>query len=300
PAGQPVTPGQPAQHPASPPAGFAGPQQRPWNAAQEDPAPPWGGESFPPLTPRTSSGWAPTQGPGAFDEPGPPGTGRRIALSALAVVLLAGVGLLVWLLVSGDDPDKGGRAQEPGRMSRISSAPPSPTSSPLPSPPPAKQTPTDNPSALIDLPGETRDGGGEFDRETVVDSKVLPGSFAEALLDTDMGKGLLRTTIVDEEVTIGLYAIEVGDQAEAVSMVEEYGKTQVNGSIPPARELSLQGVPAYASPDDGNSFYRTAYALYDRVIVLDVFGDDPDRVREMFVEIRDEQVAHAPPSTTDF
>ncbi|WP_233345834.1 hypothetical protein [Saccharomonospora iraqiensis] len=224
-------------------------------------------------------------------------------MAVLAVVLLAGGGLVVWLLSgSGDDPDEGGGlAGEPGRMNQISSAPPpSPTSSPLPSPPPAKQTPTDNPSALIDLPGETRDGGGEFDRETMLDREVLPRSFAETLLETDLGKGLLRTTIVDEEVTIGLYAIEVGDQAEAVSMVEEYGKTQVNGSIPHSRELSLQGVPAYASPDDGNSFYRTAYALYDRVIVLDVFGEDPDRVRDVFVEIRDEQIDHAPPSTTDF
>ncbi|WP_019813580.1 flagellar basal body-associated FliL family protein [Saccharomonospora saliphila] len=299
---------QPQQgYPASPPGGFAGPQQaqqgQPWNAPQGDSAPPWGGGDFPPLTPQSNADWGVSQGPESFDdEPSPSGKGRTIAFSTLAVVLLVGIGVAVWLLFLADDSSPDNRAQDAGPHNGQGSQQVStPTSTPLPTPPAAKQPPTDNESALIDPPGEERGGGGEFDSETIEDKGILPDSVVAALLDTDMGKGLLKTTVTENDTTVSLYSIEVGSESEATTVADEYEVTQQDGNIPPIRDLSLQGVPVFGAGNaNDNSVYRSVYVLYDRVVILEVFGPEREKVESLFADMLDQQVEHAPPSYTGY
>ncbi|WP_024876929.1 flagellar basal body protein FliL [Saccharomonospora piscinae] len=287
---------------SSPPGGFAAPQnqqqqQQPWNAPQHDSSPPWGGGEFPPLTPQGSPEWGVSQGPESFDEPEPSGKGRKALFSALAVVLVAGIGTAVYFLfIAGGDSQT---AQPPAPSTSQQQPPPqTPTSTPLPKPPPPKEEPADNEAALIDPPGEERPGAGPFDYEVLEsNSDMLPPTVIDALGDTDMGDGLLKTT-VDDDITFGLYSIEVGSEDDAVSVANEYGVAQQEGGIPAQRKLSMQGVQVFGAGASEYTVLRAVYTLYDRVVIVEAFSEDED-VESVFTDLLDEQVNHAPPSHTE-
>ncbi|PXY34877.1 flagellar basal body protein FliL [Prauserella sp. PE36] len=299
PAGFPQ-PQQQYQQPASPPAGFAGPQQQyqqqPWNAAQEDATPPWGGGDFPPIAPQGSSEWGVSQGPESFESESKSGAGRKVLFSVLGVVLLAGIGFAVWaLFINGGNDNP--QAQNPPANSQ-SQAPPQPTSSALPEPPAPKAVPADNESAIIDPPGQERNGGGAFNLEQLRTNQMLPESMVQALDDAGMTDGLLKTTR-DGDATIGIYAIEVSNEDAAAAAAEEYGVIQQEGGIPEVRELSMQGVPVFGAGNaSSDSVYRAVYVLYKRVVIIDVTGPNRDQLEPVFTDLLDEQINHAPPSTT--
>ncbi|EHR59038.1 SHOCT domain-containing protein [Saccharomonospora cyanea] len=300
PGQQPASPAGGFQQPAaSPPGGFAQPQNQPWNAAPEDSSPPWGGGDFPPLTPQGSPEWGVSQGPESFDEPKSSGKSRKVLLSVVAVLLVAGIGVAVYFLfIAGGGENTAGPQNGPQQSQQQPPPPPSPTSTPLPKPPPPKEEPADNDAALVDPPGEERAGGGSFDYEFLESNgDMLPETVVEALGDADMGDGLLKTT-TDDEITIGLYAIEVGSEEEAVAVANEYGVAQQEGGIPAVRELSMQGVQVFGAGADKDSVLRGVYVLYDRVVILDVFGEGRKNIEPVFTELLDEQINHAPPTYT--
>ncbi|MFF5989711.1 flagellar basal body protein FliL [Prauserella flavalba] len=303
PAGFPQ-PQQQYQQPASPPGGFAGPQQQqyqqqqqPWNAPQEDATPPWGGGDFPPIAPQGSSEWGVSQGPESFESESKSGAGRKVLFSVLGVVLLAGIGFAVWaLFINGGDDNPQAQTDPPATSQ--SQAPQQPTSSALPEPPPAKAVPTDNESAIIDPPGQERNGGGPFNLEQLRTNQMLPESMVQALEDAGMTDGLLKTTR-DGDATIGIYAIEVSNEDAAVSAAEEYGVIQQEGGIPEVPELSMQGVPVFGAGNaSSDSVFRAVYVLYKRVVIIDVTGPNRDQLEPVFTDLLDEQINHAPPSYT--
>jgi hypothetical protein len=291
-------PGGFQQPTASPPGGFAQPQGQPWNAAQEDSSPPWGGGDFPPLTPQGSQEWGVSQGPESFDDTESTGKGRKVLLSVVAALLVAGIGVAVYFLfISGDSSNNAGPAN-PSQSQQQPPPPVTPTSTPLPKPPPPKEEPPDNDAALIDPPGKERPGSGPFDYKFLEkNGDMLPQTVVDALGDADMDDGLLKSTI-DDDITIGLYAIEVGSEDDAVAVATEYGMAQQEGGIPAERELSMQGVQVFAAGASGDSVFRAVYVLYDRVIIVDVFGEGRKNVEPVFSELLEQQVNHAPPTYT--
>ncbi|MBK1784464.1 flagellar basal body protein FliL [Prauserella cavernicola] len=292
------------QYPSSPPGGFAGPQQQqqqqyqqqqqPWNAPQEDASPPWGGSDFPPIAPQGSSEWGVSQGPESFESESKPGSGRKVLFSVAGVVLVVGIAFAVWaLFINGGDDQQ---AQQDTGNSQ--SQQPQPTSTPLPKPPEPKAEPADNAAAIVDPPGEKRNGGGSFNLEQLKQNQMLPEPMVQALDDAGMGDGLLKTTR-DGEAVIGLYSIEVSNEDAAIAAAEEYGVIQQEGGIPAVRDLSLQGVQVYGAGNaDSDSVFRAVYVLYDRVVIIDVTGPNRDELESTFSSLLDEQLDQAPPSHT--
>ena len=125
--------GFPQAGPASPAGGF--PQtQPPWNAAESDQTPPWGGGNLPPLVPSGDAGWV-QQGPESFDDKPKRGNGAKIGAIVAAVVVLAGIAFGAYMLWG---RDSGGGTAEP-----TTQAPPASS---------ASQAPPD-PMAVADIPG---------------------------------------------------------------------------------------------------------------------------------------------------
>lgn len=267
-------------------------QQHPWNAPQDDVSPPWGGSDLPPVAQEKSPSWT-TQGPESFDNTPKKGNGRKVALSVILVVVLVGIGVGVWALFIRSS-NTGGTAP--------TAAPPAPTSSqtvptkePLPEPPPAKEKPADNAAALIDPPGDERAGGGEFDLAALHENGLLPKSVVSALEEAGFTKGLLKTT-TSGDVTIGLYALAVANEDAAATVAHEYALAQQEGGLPASRKHSLQGVPVFGTSKGGDAVFRAVYVLYDRVIIVDVYGPSDSSVEETFENILQQQVKHAPPT----
>ncbi|WP_020668974.1 hypothetical protein [Amycolatopsis nigrescens] len=301
---------RPPQHPNSPPGGFQQPpgqqspphgfpppqgQQQPgqaWNAPQEDVSPPWGGAEFPPLSPSRSSDWV-AQGPETFETKSSSGSGKKILFSVLGLVVVAGIGLAVWLLFI---KDSGSDTPPPNAQTSSPQPPPASSVKPLPEPPPAKADPTDNSSALIDAPGTPRLGGGELDITTLQNNKLLPESVTSALAQAGMTDGVLKTS-TDGPATIGLYALTVSDEQSAVSVAQEYANTQLEGGIKANRDLSLKGVPVFsAASETADSAFRAVYVLYNRVIIVETFGKGKDAVQQQFETVLNNQVQLAPPT----
>lgn len=286
--------------PASPAGGFAPPphmqpgqqQGQPWNATQDDVSPPWGGSDFPPIAPPSrDSGWV-AQGPETFETKPSSGKGRKIAFSALAIVVLAGLGVAVWLLFIKD----GGQDAQPPVAQDSSQQAPAPTSEPLPEPPPVKPEPDDLDSALVDPEGEKRGGGGEFDLEKLAENKLLPEPMVQALEEAGMSEGLLKTT-ADGDYVVGLFALQLDDARTAASIAQQYTLTQQEGGIPDRPELSLQGVPVYGTGETAEkSVFRAVYVLYDKVVIVEQFGSDPATTRQKFKELLEDQLELAPPT----
>jgi hypothetical protein len=285
---------QPQQHgPASPAGGFAPPQQNvpTWNAAREDVSPPWGASEFPPIAPSRSSEWV-AQGPETFEATPSSGKGRKVAFSLVAVVVLAGLGFAIWLLFIKD----GGQSTVASPTDSRQSAPPAPTTKPLPEPPVAKPEPADNDSALIKPPGNTRAGGGTFDLSGMKSNKLLPTSVLDALGQAGMTEGLLKAT-TNNSSKIGLFALNLPDPQGAGEVAQEYARVQRTGGIPANQDLSMNGVQVFSSSGSASeSVFRAVYVLYNRVIIVETIGPDRTSVQKQFQELLSSQVQHAPPT----
>jgi hypothetical protein len=278
---------QPHTGQPSPPSGFPPPQQS-WNAPHDDASPPWGGSEFPPIAPPRNSDWV-AQGPETFSSSKSSGKGRVIAFSLLGLVVLAGLGVGVWLLfVRNAGPDT------PVAAPTNAQPAPAPTLKPLPAPPAPNPEPRDNSSALVDPPGTTRNGGGEFDIAKLKTSKLLPASVISALEQGGMTSGLLKPS-TDGGTTFGLYALSLPDARGAALVAQAYATAQRTGGLPESRDLSMQGVPVYATTS-GDGVYRAVYILYNRVVIVEAFGSDRAAAQSTFTTLLANQVQTAPPT----
>jgi hypothetical protein len=295
------------QQPQSPPGGFQQPQYNPgpaspaggfqqqyqqqpaWNAPQEDVSPPWGGSDLPPITPARNSDWV-AQGPEAFETKQSSGKGRKIALSVLGVVVLAGLGFGVWaLFINNPGPDN--PVAQPTQTAPVA---PTSTPKPLPQPPAIKPEPADNATALVTPPGTVRDGGGSFDLTKLKSSKLLPDSVVSALDQGSMTSGLLKAS-TDGSTTIGLYALSLPSSQSASTVAQAYATTQQTGGLPASRDLSMQGVPVYATTS-GAGVFRAVYVLYNRVVIVEAFGSNRAAAQADFKTLLAQQVTNAPPT----
>lgn len=295
------------QQPSSPAGGFQQPQygtgqpsrsggfqqppyqQPPWNTSQEDVAPPWGNSDLPPMAPSRSPDWV-AQGPETFSAKHTSGKGRKVAFSVLGVVVLAGLGVGIWLLFIRDSGPDTPVAAPPAQTSTA----PTPTVKPLPEPPAIKPEPADNATALVSPPGTVRDGGGSFDMDKLKSSKLLPTAVITALDQGSMTSGLLKPS-TDGGTTIGLYALSMPTPQSASAVAQVYATTQQTGGLPANRDLSLHGVPVYATTS-GVGVFRAVYVLYNRVVIVEAFGSDRAAAQTEFKSLLAQQVTNAPPT----
>jgi hypothetical protein len=281
-------PGQYGQQ--SPAGGFPAPQQNPWDAAPQNVSPPWGGSEFPSMAPSNNAEWI-SQGPESFQTQ-PSGKGKKIAFAALGLVVLVGLGFGVWALFIKDS----GSTPVAQQTTSQQQPPPLPSTKPLPEPPAAKPEPSDNTSALVTPAGKTRVGGGTFDIPKLEASKFLPATVIERLKSEGMTEGLLKTS-TDGDVTLALYALEMPNAQATKPVAQEYANAQQEGGVTAARDLSLHGVPVFATPDGGQqSVYRAVYVLYNRVIIVEAFGSDQAAALDSFKTLLNAQVQKSPPT----
>lgn len=300
----------PQQHPGSPAGGFQQPySQRPgehspsggfaqppqpqpqqgWNTPQ-DQSPPWGGSEFPPLAPSgNDTSWV-SQGPESFQIKPSSGAKRKVVIAAIAVVVLAGIGVGVWALLSNTVGDNPTAQQTSGQQE----PPPAPSTTPLPEPPAAKPEPSANAAALADLAGTPRAGGGTFDIAKLKSAKFLAESVTTQIERSGLTEALLKTN-TNGEVTLSLIALDFPDAQGTAKVAQEYGNAQLEGGLTAQRDLAMRGVPVFVGKSTDSTVYRAVYTLYTRVIVVEVFGPEAE-AEQAFRSLLNSQVQKAPPT----
>lgn len=218
------------------------------------------------------------------------GNGRKILFSAIAAIVVIGLGVAVWLLF-GRDNSTDVQAANPGQQ------PPAATSKPLPEPPPTKPEPSSDADALITAPGTPRAGGGDFTLATLQSNKLLPDSVIAALQQGGMTSGRTSNTSTQGGSTIGLFSLTLPSPSAATTVANEYADNQRRGGLSANRDLSMQGVPVLStSAKSSQGVFRAVYVLYDRVIIVETFGPDRAAAQQLFTSLLQDQVDHAPPT----
>jgi hypothetical protein len=150
--------------------------------------------------------------------------------------------------------------------------------------------------ALIDPPGQTRDGGGPFDLTSLKNSDLLPAATQRALQAGGMTDGILKTTTVGID-TIGLFAFTMPDEQAATTVALRIATAALDGGLKADDKRALQGVAVLGSvPGSDSTAYRAVYVLYNRAILVDVHGSNHDAVVTMFDAMLHQQVNQAPPT----
>jgi len=285
PAQPPVSPpgGFPQQYPQSPAGGF--PQQQPvWHQPQPDASPPWSGQDFPPIAPLTDQAW--------FQEEDHTDRTTTIAVSAVVILLVAGLavgGWLLWLRGPSESPSTAVAAAE------LTTTPP-PATTTTTTTPSAPPPPASNAAALVTPPGKKRPGGGPFDLAALRKKTLLPSSMLDELAAAKMDTGLLRITMVDKSI-MAVLAVELTKKGRADEVADAYAKAQERGGLAHDGGLSMRGVQAYSAPNRSNkAVFRAVYVLHNRVIIVGAIGTNRGDAERQFAKLLRDQVDHAPPT----
>lgn len=274
---------RPAQPPVSPPGGF--PQQRPaWHQPLPDASPPWSGQDFPPIAPLTDQGW--------FQEEDNTDRTTTIAVSAVVILLVAGLaigGWLLWLRGPSESPSTAVAAAE------LTTTPP-PTTTTTTTAPPAPPPPTSNAAALVTPPGKKRPGGGPFDLAALKKKTLLPSSMLDELAAAKMDTGLLKITMVDKSI-MAVLAVELTKKELVDEVAVAYAKAQERGGLARDGGLSMRDVQTYSAPKRSKkAVFRAVYVLHHRVIIVGAIGTNRGDAERQFEKLLRDQVDHAPPT----
>jgi hypothetical protein len=256
-------------------------------------APPWANsdlvpaEEEPIAEPR--SAWT-RQGPEAFGTSVLQSRSKQLIGIAVLAVLVAGlVGAGVGYFLSS------GTQEQPG-IAQLTPSQPTTAARELPAPPAPKPAPVDTTQALIEPPGEARDGGGLLDLPRLESTALLPASIVNALRAGAMTDGVLKTT-TDGGNTIGMFAFTVADEQAATDVVNTIATVQRDGGLKVDDSRAQQGLAVLGSaPGSRSIVYRGVYVLYDRAIFFEVFGPDYDAVLSTFDSVVNQQLTYAPPT----
>lgn len=258
---------QPA--PMSPAGGFQQPGQ-PWNAAEADQSPPWGGSEFPPLTPPTQQEES-GQGPETFETSS--GSRKKVIGIVAAVVLVAALGVGAWLLFfNGSDDDA---VADPT------------TQQPTPSAPPSTPQPPDD-LAIASLPGTVDERPDVTTFEAVVAGKVLTDEENEVLEEAGAGDARMAVAELPSGDRAVVLTVEVGSESDAadavdglVELQDKYGLEDYNGDI------AAEGVQANEldKKEEAPALTRAHYAHGTTVVRIQVTAPELSELRKVFEEI---------------
>lgn len=245
-------------------------------------------------------GWM-MQGPAPFEKA--PSTGKRTlgAAAAGVVVLSLTAGGIIYVVNRHDTSPIAGAQPISANPLRTPNTPPEPSTRVLPEPPAPRTAPADLTSAIVDPPGDVRDGGGPVDLPSLRGANLLPDAVVTALDQARMKDGLLKTTAPESTVTIGMFALTVQTEDDARAVALAFSRSQHDGGLPTNEDLSMRGVPVFSTSDKADEqVFRAVYVLYERVVIVETVGQDRAAVQQRFTELLAEQVDHAPPSLRTF
>lgn len=265
--------------------------------------PPWVVPQPPPLTPILSP--SPSDPP-ARQEPDFLATTTQhrtkpmVGIAVLVLLLLGLIASALGYFLSQDLPNEAtstGQAQQPQPAPAPATTTTTTTTEEPPTPSPPSPEPATTSDAVIEPPGQPRQGGGTFGLARVRTDALVSPAVATALGRADMTEGVLKTT-TRGDTTIAVFAFAVRDEQAATEVVESIVTEQRDGGLGDDNSRTLPGVTVLGTPEatDGTVYYRAVYVLYGHAILIEVSGPDRTAVLVNFDSVLDRQLTHAPPT----
>ncbi|MCT2581857.1 flagellar basal body protein FliL [Actinophytocola gossypii] len=266
--GVPTQSGLGGQPPRPAPGGYPGQYgSPPWD---QDQSPPWGGQEFPPLAPTTSPDWI-RQGPEVFaPETGSKG-GRVLLLTALIVVLVAGLGVgAYFMFFAGGGQEQAGPGTTGGQTTTA---------------PTTTQPPKDDLSTA-ELPGKTEDHSGITTFADAAASNFLTDDEIAIYQEAGAGKSRLVASTTDDEVHTLIFTTQASsaDAAETASgkLAEQqivYGMTEY------ADAPANVEVGEFPGNDTTPATIRAHYQFRETIVRIQVNGAELDAVTAVFEDL---------------
>ncbi|WP_367133750.1 hypothetical protein [Saccharothrix sp. HUAS TT1] len=269
----------PGQQQAGPGSGGFPAQQFPqpnWSTGSGDAAPPWGGGG--------TDVWGGAQGPEVFDDK-PSGSGRKIALIAVVVLLVAGLGVGAYFIWGrgGSDPNAGGGTP--------TSSTPTTTTTVKP------KTVPDGP--FVEVKGSVR----QFKTLTIEEALAAKvPTLEEAQLLESVGVKDVRFAVSTDDATSlsqGIWAFNADSPAAATTALEQVDALYQAASFQllpdsptgvQARHLPLTSVNTMAT-------YRAHYLSDGFVVRVEAYSPDEPTAKAAFDALLTRQLEEFPPTT---
>ncbi len=228
----------------------------------------------------------PKQGPEVFESAGSGKRGKRIALIALIVVVLAGAGVGAWLLIG----DHGSAHAQGGTTTTTTTRPPRPTST----------GPRRAIGSLVSPPGGYA-APETFTPTQLTTTKPLPTSDLDILNQSSLSKAdyVLNR---DGSSVLDLWGFTVQDEVAAKSLAKAFDNDQGRFGYQKTDITVGDGqYTAYTSQQQSISgqniiVYRLHYVVGNQVIRVEAFDPDGTRARTEFLKLLDSQTKLTPPS----
>jgi hypothetical protein len=278
-----VVPGVPPQahagarppRPAPPPpnGGFPQPNQPPWQN-EEELAPPWAGQEFPPLAAAGTPDWA-RQGPEVFETEKKSSAGKVFGIIAIVVVLL-GIAAGAYFLFR---PDDKGTAQDDGNDQQSEQqAPPSTSEEP--------------PGPVVELPGEESNMSKIKTFAQVEDINYLTPQEITIYRQGGAGEAEIRISNENDVEIIVLYT-KMQSETAAVRARDGLAELQINFGL--KQRTAPKGVrAAVKETTERGPLLRAHYASGDSVVRVQAQGGDLADASQLFDEVLDAQFERLP------
>lgn len=279
-----VVPGVPPQAQAaypprpapSPPGGFPqpGPGQSPWGN-EEDLAPPWAGQDFPPLAAAGTPDWA-RQGPEVFEAEKKSSPAKVLGIVAIVAVLV-GVAVGAYFLFR---PDNQVAEPPPGGEDPPATSESAPSTEPTPEGP------------IVELPGDAANMS-QIDTFAEVEGidYLTP---QEIQLYQAGGAGESAVAIsTEDEVRIIVLVVTMSDEAAAVAARDGLGALQLRFSLT-EREGPENVVTAANQQAKSGPLLRAHYASGNQVVRVQAQGKNAEGANSLFDQVLADQLEKLP------
>jgi hypothetical protein len=277
-----VVPGVPPQaqgayppRPApSPPGGFPQPNQPPWQN-EEELAPPWAGQDFPPLAAAGTPDWA-RQGPEVFDTEKKSGAGKALGIFAIVVVLL-GIAAGAYFMFRPDDTQQADDPQGDDPQQTSQSAPPT------------SETPE---GPIVELPGEASNMSQIDTFAKVEGINYLTQQEIQFYRQGGAGEAALSIS-TENGVEIIVLVVTMSDEAAAAEARDAIGALQLRFTL---REREApENVQAAANQGAAKGpLLRAHYSSGNQVIRIQTQGLDAEASNELFDQVLADQLEKLP------
>jgi hypothetical protein len=258
--------------PASPPGGF---QQPPWQQGEEDMAPPWAGQDFPPLAAASTPDWA-RQGPEVFEDEKKSSTGKVLGIIAIVVVLV-GVAIGAYFMFRPDESTDANPPADENPPATSEGAPPS------------EEEPE---GPIAELPGDRQNMSQVETFEQVKSIDYLTPQ--EIALYEQGGADASAVAIsTEDDVRIIVLVVTMESEQAAVSTRDALNDLQLRfklADIPaPDGVLAARNDTASSGP-----LTRAHYASGDSVVRIQTQGADGEAANSLFEDVLAAQLEQLP------
>ena len=269
---RPPRPAPPAQHP-SPPGGFPQPNQPPWQN-EEELAPPWAGQDFPPLAAAGTPDWA-RQGPEVFETEKKSSTGKVFGIIAIVVVLL-GIAAGAYFLFRPDDNKQADPTD--------GNDPPASQSAP-----PTEETPE---GPIVELPGEA---ANMSQVDTFAEVETIDYLTPQEIALYQQGGADAAAVAIsnDDGVRVIVLVVTMSGEPAAVETRDALGALQLRFNL--TEREAPEGVQAAANEAASRGpLLRAHYSSGDQIVRVQAQGEDPEAANSLFDDVLDAQLERLP------